>query len=583
MTRRSAGEALIRPRRSRRTALAASARRRPLVAARAPAAAEDERQRCGCSARGAGRDPARPLGRAPRSRPARGTTSGSARASATGRIASGSSTSTGGSAPGGCRRSPARAGLEADRLDAHARAAPRRRARGRGARAGAALRARGVLRRRQRGRRATARCRSSSSSCGSVRAVAPADVLTLTKLLVVRAVDQLGARAAARRDGARAGRRAGGAPRPRLPAGQPGGRDPGRRLGGRRARRSRSRSRSCEARSGSRPRRPARTTGRSPDRARRPGRRCWPAIRTCRRACRGSPTRSGSTWATGSAGAPRSPGLPGVMMGQNNDVAWSFTNAMADVMDLFVERIEGDALRVRGRAPAAGGDRGGDRRQGRGRARAARSCARRITGRSSTTRCGPTTPSRWRCAWRCSTSPGSPRRTSSVLDVHQRPRAGRGRWATTPIRSPTWSGRTATGRSATRPSAASRCAAAAAPTCRSRGGRPSTSGTAGSPTRSCPRRAIPKSGFLVTANNRIAPDDYPHHITSDYLDGYRARADRAADRRHPGARPRELRGDADGHALDPRVWRRPAGWPGCAPATSASGRRSSGCAPGTAG
>jgi len=27
----------------------------------------------------------------------------------------------------------------------------------------------------------------------------------------------------------------------------------------------------------------------------------------------------------------------------------------------------------------------------------------------------------------------------------------------------------------------------------------------------------------VTANNRIAPEDYPHHITSDYLDGYRAR------------------------------------------------------------
>jgi penicillin amidase len=23
----------------------------------------------------------------------------------------------------------------------------------------------------------------------------------------------------------------------------------------------------------------------------------------------------------------------------------------------------------------------------------------------------------------------------------------------------------------------------------------------------------------VTANNRIAPDDYPHHITSEYMDG----------------------------------------------------------------
>ena len=38
-----------------------------------------------------------------------------------------------------------------------------------------------------------------------------------------------------------------------------------------------------------------------------------------------------------------------------------------------------------------------------------------------------------------------------------------------------------------------------------------------------PEIADPDAGFVVTANNRIAPEDYPHHITSDYLDGYRAR------------------------------------------------------------
>jgi len=38
-----------------------------------------------------------------------------------------------------------------------------------------------------------------------------------------------------------------------------------------------------------------------------------------------------------------------------------------------------------------------------------------------------------------------------------------------------------------------------------------------------PRIDDPDRGFVVTANNRVAPDDYPHHITSDYLDGYRAR------------------------------------------------------------
>ena len=38
-----------------------------------------------------------------------------------------------------------------------------------------------------------------------------------------------------------------------------------------------------------------------------------------------------------------------------------------------------------------------------------------------------------------------------------------------------------------------------------------------------PEVTDPPSGFLITANNRITPDDYPHHITSDYLDGHRAR------------------------------------------------------------
>ena len=36
-------------------------------------------------------------------------------------------------------------------------------------------------------------------------------------------------------------------------------------------------------------------------------------------------------------------------------------------------------------------------------------------------------------------------------------------------------------------------------------------------------RSTPKSGFLVTANNRIVGDEYPHHITSEWLDGFRAR------------------------------------------------------------
>ncbi|HEX4759285.1 MAG TPA: penicillin acylase family protein [Thermoleophilaceae bacterium] len=53
-----------------------------------------------------------------------------------------------------------------------------------------------------------------------------------------------------------------------------------------------------------------------------------------------------------------------------------------------------------------------------------------------------------------------------------------------------------------------------------------------------PETVNPPGGVLATANNRIAPDDYPHHITSEYLDGYRA------------ARIEQLLGERDKHSLD---------------------------------
>ena len=53
-----------------------------------------------------------------------------------------------------------------------------------------------------------------------------------------------------------------------------------------------------------------------------------------------------------------------------------------------------------------------------------------------------------------------------------------------------------------------------------------------------PEIVNPPGGVLVTANNRIAPDDFPHHITSEYLDGHRA------------ARIEQLLGERDKHSLD---------------------------------
>jgi penicillin amidase len=53
-----------------------------------------------------------------------------------------------------------------------------------------------------------------------------------------------------------------------------------------------------------------------------------------------------------------------------------------------------------------------------------------------------------------------------------------------------------------------------------------------------PEIVDPPGGTIVTANNRIAPDDFPHHITSEYLDGYRA------------ARIEELLEERDRHSLE---------------------------------
>jgi penicillin amidase len=58
------------------------------------------------------------------------------------------------------------------------------------------------------------------------------------------------------------------------------------------------------------------------------------------------------------------------------------------------------------------------------------------------------------------------------------------------------------------------------------------------PVEELPFISNPAEGFIVTANNRVVPDDYPYHITSEWLDGYRAR------------RIQDLLGERDRHSLD---------------------------------
>jgi penicillin G amidase len=52
-----------------------------------------------------------------------------------------------------------------------------------------------------------------------------------------------------------------------------------------------------------------------------------------------------------------------------------------------------------------------------------------------------------------------------------------------------------------------------------------------------PRLSNPPEGFIVTANNRIVDDDYPYHITSEWMTGYRAR------------RIEEMLGERERHSL----------------------------------
>ena len=88
-------------------------------------------------------------------------------------------------------------------------------------------------------------------------------------------------------------------------------------------------------------------------RLRRPHReracRCSPTTRTSAPRCRASGTRSGCSCATVDGELPvrcrrasASPGVPGVVIGHNDRIAWGFTNLTTDVTDLYLEKVEGD-------------------------------------------------------------------------------------------------------------------------------------------------------------------------------------------------------------------------------------------------
>jgi penicillin amidase len=215
------------------------------------------------------------------------------------------------------------------------------------------------------------------------------------------------------------------------------------------------------------------------------------------------------------------PGLPGVMIGQNNDVCWTFTNVMADVQDLFVERIDGGRYLFEGEWRPLEVVREEIAVKGR---RAPELLEVRLThhGPIVNEALGADEAEPLALRWLTLDEPTAFGGMFEQLGIRSGPElvetmAG----YSTPAMNMVWADRHGSigyklvGRLPLR-----------------RGGCPDLpkpgwegefewEGTV--PYEELPEAVDPESGFLVTANNRIVGEEYPHHITSDWLDGFRAR------------------------------------------------------------
>jgi penicillin G amidase len=215
------------------------------------------------------------------------------------------------------------------------------------------------------------------------------------------------------------------------------------------------------------------------------------------------------------------PGMPGIYMGQNNDVCWTFTNVMADVQDLFVERIEGDRylfedewrplrtvreeIVVKGREEPVALDV-------------------RIThhGPIVNAALGADEAEPLALSWQALRESTAFAGMFELLEIGSGPElVAKLEGHTAPASNLIWADRHGSigykliGRLPRR-----------------RGGCPDLPkpGWSGEfewegtvPYDELPEVVDPESGYLVTANNRIVGDEYPHHITSEWLDGFRAK------------------------------------------------------------
>jgi penicillin G amidase len=215
------------------------------------------------------------------------------------------------------------------------------------------------------------------------------------------------------------------------------------------------------------------------------------------------------------------PGRIGIAFGQNDDVAWSLTNTMADVMDLYVERVDGDEYEFRGeRLPIVITE---EEIAVKGRARPERLLVRATHhGPIVNEALGAEPDEPLALRWSALDGPCVTRASLGVLRVQSGPELVASLEPhVAPVSNIVWADRHGSiglkviGRVPVR-----------------RGGCPDLPkpGWSGEyewdgwvPYDELPELVDPEEGYVVTANNRITSEDYPHHLTSDWLDGYRAR------------------------------------------------------------
>lgn len=215
------------------------------------------------------------------------------------------------------------------------------------------------------------------------------------------------------------------------------------------------------------------------------------------------------------------PGIPGITMGQNNDVAWTFTNVMADVEDLFVERIEGERYEFEGGWHDL--ELVTEEIEVKGRSAPERHTVR-VTrhGPIVNDALGADASEPLALRWIATDYTGIGRAHLEIFD----PTSGAElvellEDLTMPVSNLIWADREgdigfkAVGRIPHRPGGC--------PDLPKPGWIADYEWDGAVPYGEMPEAVDPDAGFLVTANNRIVGDDFPHHITSDYLDGFRAK------------------------------------------------------------